>query len=346
MEDFDFTSKNTDAVSRYNSLVDEATNQAAKVVNKYGKPKYIAALIEIVISATAIIGIQIVAMGFDFSKLTTPEFWIRTLSLTACIFLLYRAVINARFEHTSQRDNVIEVMTKYKELSNAKELDMKDFLQEFNLNSKIGVYVSKINKRINRLERKKIRTYNAKRKMALTAKINTLREEIKPARIKEVIDIVRVKYYMVFYDDFENIERVGGNGAILTRGTQAYNKAFTKASFNKMWVYILCSAIMAVSVWSFGEATTVLIIANVLSSLLMIVVRIATAFVEADRIYDSTITSAYVCKIDILKQYQKWKEEKPKQVEKEPTKEEIKEEVKPIQFNNTSVELVSNTEVA
>lgn len=333
---------NNDNIGRINALIDDSVNKAAKMVSQYGKPKYIAALIEIVISSIAIIGIQIVAMGFDFSKLMTWQFWFKTLSLTACIFLLYRAVINARFEKTASRKNVVDVMNQYSDMTKYKDLDLKDFLVEFNLNTKINVYVGKINKRINRLERKRIRTYNAKKKTSLRNKIDVLRNEITPFRIKEIIDIVRVKYYMVFYDDFENIERVGGNGAILTRGSQAYNKAFNKASFNKMWVYILCSAAMAVSVWSFGDATTVQILANITSSLLMIVVRIATAFVEADRIYDSTITSAYVCKIDILKQYYKWKEERPKQVAKEPTKEEIK----PIEFNNNKVILVENSEVA
>ena len=330
-----------DNISRINALIDESTLKAAKMVSKYGKPRYIAALLEIVISSIAIIGIQIVAMGFDFSKLTSWQFWVRTGALTACIFLLFRAVINARFDKTAERDNVVEVMTKYKELSDNKNLDLKEYLVEFNLQTKINVYVAKINKRINKLERKKIKTYNANKKMALTGKINVLKEEIKPERIKEVIDIIHVKYYMVFYDDFENIERVGGNGSLLTRGQQAYTKAFNKASFNKMWCYVLCSAIMAISIWSFGDASTVQIIANVLSSLLMIVVRIATAFVEADRIYDSTITSSYVCKIDILKQYYEWHNTKVERELKEAQNKQIQElnSNKPILIGTGKIEV-------
>lgn len=314
-----------DLTERMNNFINESTEQAAKVVNKYGKPKYIAAITEIVISAMAIIGIQVVTMGFDFSKLTSWQFWVRTLALTACIFLLFRAVVNARFDKTAARQNVLDVMDEYNSLNKDKDLDMKEYLEEFNLNTKIGVYVGKINKRINRLERKKIKTYSAKKKMSLTAKINILKEEIKPERIKEIIDIIRVKYYMVFYDDFQNVERVGGNGRILTRGNQAYSKSFNKASFNKIWAYILCSAILALSIWSFGDTSTITIIANVLSSLIMIVTRILTAFVEADRIYDSTITASYVCKIDILKSYFKWKNERVEAEIQRKQEEQIKE---------------------
>ena len=326
-----------DMSSRINAIMDEATEKAAKVVNKYGKPKYIAALVEIVISSMAIIGIQIVTMGFDFSKLSSWQFWVRTAALTACIFLLFRAVVNARFDKTSARDNVIKVKDEYESLSNDKDLDLKDYLEEFNLETKIKNYVSKINKRINRLERKKIKTYSYKKKEALTVKINVLKQEITKERIKEIIDIVHVKYYMVFYDDFENIEKVGGNGAILTRGYQAYNKSFNKASFNKIWAYILCSAILALSIWTFGDTSTITIIANVLSSSIMIVTRVLTAFIEADRIYDSTITASYVCKIDILKQYYKWKNER---VEKE-IQSSIKptDADKPIQVNNGKIEV-------
>lgn len=297
-------------INRINAVIDESTQKAAKIVNTYGKPKYIAALIEIIISAVAIVGIQVVAMGFNFSKLTTWQFWVRTLALTACIFLLFRAVVNARFEKTSQRQSVLDIKDEYSDLTKDKDLDLKDYLEEFNLDNKISAYVGKINKRINRLERKKIKTFNMKKKNSLTEKINILKKEISIDRVKEIIDIVRVKYYMVFYDDFENVERIGGNGSIVTRGYQAYNKAFNKASFNKMWCYILCSAILTISIWTFGDTSTITIIANVLSSLLMIVTRILTAFIEADRIYDSTITASYVCKIDILKQYYKWKNQR------------------------------------
>ena len=336
MEDY-----NQDNIARINKLIDDSTEKAAKVVSRYGKPRYIAAIVEIIISAMAIIGIQVVSMGFDFSKLTSWQFWVRTLALTACIFLLFRAVVNARYENTANRKEVIDKKEEYSSLSKRKDLDLKDYLVEFNLQTKINAYVGKINKRINRLERKRIKTYNAKKKITLRNKIDVLKNEITPYRIKEVIDIIHVKYYMVFYDDFENIEKVGGNGAILTRGYQAYNNSFNKASFNKIWAYILCSAILALSIWSFGDTSTITIIANVLSSLIMIVTRILTAFIEADRIYDSTITASYVCKIDILKQYFKWRDEKVERELKAKQEEQIKElnSEKPISIGTGIIEV-------
>ena len=58
-----------DNVARINAVRDEALQKAAKMVNKYGKPRYIAAMIELVISCIAIVGIQIMVMKFDLSSL-------------------------------------------------------------------------------------------------------------------------------------------------------------------------------------------------------------------------------------------------------------------------------------
>lgn len=333
--------ENTDFISRANAIIDDATQKAAKTVTKYSKPKYIAAILEMIVSAVAIMGIQIVAMGFNFSKLTEWQFWVRTLALTACIFLLYRAVVNARFEKTAERPNVISAKDKYNDLSKKKELDMKEFLDEFNLKTKISVYVSKINRRINKLERKKIRTFNLKKKTRLSAKIDILKKEISTERIQEVINYVRVKYYIVCYDDFEDVERLGGNGRISTRGQQDYNNLFNRSSVRKMWIYLLCSAILSISIWSFGDSSTIQIIANVLSSMVMIVTRIVSALVESDRIYDSTITAAYVCKSQILEQYFEWQKNKPKEVKQIK---EAKEEIKPLLIENNSI--IFNPEVA
>ena len=330
----------TDLTSRINNIIDESSEKAAKIVSTYGKPKYIAALIEIVISAIAITGIQIVAMGFDFSKLAEWQFWTKIAALTACIFLLYRGVINARFETTANRKEVLVVKDEYASLTNEKDLDMKQFLEEYNLKNKIKAYVSKINKRINRLERKRIKTLDLAKKERLKAKVNILKQEIDQDRIKEIIDVVRVKYYMVWYDDFENIEKIGSNGQVITRGYQAYNKAFNIASFNKMWIYILCSVILSISIWTFGDTSTITIIANVLSSAIMIVTRVLTALVEADRLYDSTITAAFVSKIEILKEYFKWRNDKvDEQIKKADVKPIDTQEQKPFKFNGNKIEV-------
>lgn len=300
----------TSIVERYNNLVSEGTAQAAKIVNTYAKPKYIAALIEIIISSIAIVGIQIVAMGFVLTELTRPEFWAKTMALILCIFLLYRAVINARFDKTAERENVKEAREEYNRLNKNKDLDLKEFLEEFNLKTKISAYICKMNKRINRLERKRIKTFSLKKKDKLTYKINILKDEIKEDRIKEIIDVIRVKFYMVWYDDFENIERVGGNGKLNTRGNQSYKRSFNKSSLWSIGSYFICTVVLSMSFWTFGDTTTITFIANILSSALMIVTRILTAYAQADRIYDSTITASYVCRSDILRQYYQWKKDK------------------------------------
>jgi len=322
-----------DFSSRMNNIINEATLKATKLVSTYGKPRYIAAMIEIVISAVAIIGIQIVSMGFDFSKLISLQFWIKTSALTLCMFLLYRAIIHVMFDKTANRKHAKEIKEEYDSLNKDKDLDLNDYLEEFNLNTKIGVYVSKINKRIYKLERKKIKTIKVKKKTKLGNKIAILKQEISPERVKEVIAIANVKYYIVYYDDFKDVERAGGNGKISTRGYKDFNRVFNIASFNKMWIYVLCTVILSLSIWTFGDTSTITIISNVASALVMIITRIVSALVESERIYDSTITASYVCKIDILKGYYKWRNER--------VESKIKQYDKPIEIGNGKIEVAS-----
>ena len=129
MENFN----NDPITSRVYKLRDEALQKAAKTVNKYARPRIIAALFEMVVSMVMTLGISIVTMLFDFSVVTTWQFWVKILLLSVCMFLLFRAVVNALFYKTSEREEAVEKRDKYKDLSDKKELDLKDYLVEFNL---------------------------------------------------------------------------------------------------------------------------------------------------------------------------------------------------------------------
>jgi hypothetical protein len=93
--------------------------------------------------------------------------------------------------------------------------------------------------------------------------------------------------------------------------------------------------------FTIGDATVVQIISNVLASVLMIVTRIVTAFVKADRLYDSTITAAYVAKNEILEEYYKWKNERVEAEIQRKQEEQIKElnSNKPILIGTGKIEV-------
>ena len=98
---------------------------------------------------------------------------------------------------------------------------------------------------------------------------------------------------------------------------------------------------MAISMFTIGDATVVQIISNILASVLMIVTRIVTAFVKADKLYDSTITAAYIAKNEILQEYYEWHNTKVERELKEAQNKQIQElnSNKPILIGTGKIEV-------
>lgn len=303
--------------------INEIRNKAVASVRNYAKPRIFAAFIQILISIMCIVGIQMLAMNFNFDALKQYTFWIKTGFTTVGIFLLYRAVINARFDKTASRQSVIDKKNKYNALNNQKGLDLKEYLIEYNQETKINTYIASYNRRIFKLENKIMRSRSEKRIEALSNKVEILKKFISQEYIMANIDKIKIKYYKVYFSDFSD-EKVFKNFEIQTRET--YSKEFNKASFNKMWTYVLSSALLMVSVFDFGTYGITSFVTSIAGTVFMVVTRIATALMDADNLYDNTITKSIIDRTTILEQYFEWKKTQKPEIDLEQERQAIKAE--------------------
>lgn len=310
----------SDVIENTSKVIIDARNRAITSVKAYAQPKIISAIIEIVIAVFIIMGVQLITFKFDLSKLLEWVFWLRTILLSVGIFVLYRAVVNARFPKTETRESVISVKEKYIEKNKLKTLRMKTWLKEvFNVQTKTEAYVDSINRKISKLERKIIRTYNPKKREKYEDRISSLKSVITEEYIIKNIDTIRIKYYIVYYSDFQDIS-IYGTGSHFTRGN--YSRAFNFASFNKMWVYVITTALLGLSVSTLDSYDAFSILFALGSTSFMCATRIVSALMEADQLYDKTITASLLGRIEVLEEWEKYDKEHPtvEAIESEKTK--------------------------
>lgn len=300
-----------DKISRRLNQIEEAKKTGMNMIRKYATPKKIFSIIEMLASVILIIGVNIITARFDISKLTELWFWVRTAATTLGIFMLFRAVVNSRFDATAHRDVVVDARDDYQKHNRGKGLDFKDFIKMFNLRTKIETYVSIINSKILKLElrlykltRKNIKLEKKNAKIAkIEGRIDDYKHQITTDYINEHIDSIHVKYYMVYVTDFNSEDTFASSG-IMTRDT--YNQTFNLASLKNMATYIVSATFLGIGIFD-PNASSVDIAVSILGALVMIATRIATALMEAERIYDSTITKSLIDRTTILKEYYEWR---------------------------------------
>lgn len=307
-------------VTEVASTINNARDKALATVKKYSTPKTISAIIELAISTTLIFGMQLIAVGFDFSQLKTWGFWLKLAALDVAVYLLYRAVVNARYGITESRPNVVEARDNYNEKNKRKGLDFKTYLKYFNLQTKTEAYVYKINHKINKLENKAYKTRRERKINKLEYKINNYKKLITSEYIQEHIERIKIKYTKVYWTDF-NDEHCSTKGKFFTRDN--YNRAFTIASLSKMWMYVLSSIIIGIMTKEFSNKGKVDLAIGLLMASTMVITRITTALFEADRLYDANTTASMINRANVLDQYFKWQEEHPTASMLENEKEKI-----------------------
>ncbi len=312
-----------DFISRSSNLINEASERARNTVKKYSTPKTISSIVEAIASVVCIVGINLVGLAFDFSQLLKLSFWVYTGCMAVGVFLLFRSIVNARFESTAKRENVVKARERYNNLNAKKERDLKTFLDEYNLATKINEYVSKVNQKIFKLENKLRRTYSDKGIVKINKKILNLKETITDDYINQHIDKIRIKYYIVYYSDFYD-ETVTSHKGVITRPN--YNKEFNSKAISTMWGYLISSCLFAVAIFNPVINTGDWYVAKIIGTILMIIIRGTSALLKADEIYDRTITNSLLDRADILEEYLEWKNKHPNQLDEalEKQKEELK----------------------
>lgn len=312
-----------DFISRTSRTMNEVTEKARNTVKKYSTPKTISSIIEAIASIVCIIGINLVGLEFDFTQLLELSFWVYTGCMAVGVFLLFRSIVNARFESTAKRDNVVKARDRYNNLNAKKERDLKIFLDEYNLATKIDAYVSNVNQKIFRLENKLRKTFKDKKIIKINKKIVELKSMITNEYVDANIEKIKVKYYIVYYSDFYD-ETVTSHKGIITRPN--YNKEFNTNAISTMWGYLISSCLFAVAIFNPLVETGDWYVAKIIGTILMIVIRATSALLKADEIYDKTVTNSLMDRADILEEYLEWKKKNPSRLDEalEKQKEELK----------------------
>ena len=126
-----------DKIEITNERISKIRDNAINKVGELTKPKKIASFIELFLSILLSFGLTLITFQLDLTKIFTIEFWINSLCTLIAILLIFRATLNFTFDKVSQRENVIEAKEKYNELNSKKQLDMKEFLKEYNIKRRI-----------------------------------------------------------------------------------------------------------------------------------------------------------------------------------------------------------------
>lgn len=312
--------------------VDEVRSRVINKVVSYSTPKTIASIIEIFIAIVCSCGIQMVSFGLSLEAFYEWSFYVKTIAMTICVFLLYRGVVNAVYNKTENRESVKSIKERYIELNKNKTLQMKEYLKIFNNESKIECYINSINRKIAKYEKKIINCKNRRKRERYEEIIGSdepgyvsgLKKLITTDYIASNISNIHIKYPIVYYNDFTEVNDVGNRAAIET--DPKYDRAFNKYSFKKVWCYLICSAMFGISMIGFENQSKTFFFASILMTICMIVVRIATALAEAPKIYDTTITKSYSDRIYVLERFIEWKNN-PQTIENEVLRQKAKDDL-------------------
>ena len=298
--------------------ITDITESAKKKVIDYARPKRIVAGLQFIACLALALGVNMVSFEFDFSAFYSPRFYISTCCTTIGYVLIFKAAINWLYPKTENRDEVVRTKESYAEENGKKELDFKDYLAELNEKNKIELYVMSINHKIYNLEKKSIKSRKERTKNKCTKKIEALKLLITPEYIEKNLNLISVKQRIIYLDDFTEAKLMQTSGLM---PTNTYKEELNKRSFKSVYLFVLSTALLSVGIFTQNQTTISLVVSTV-ATVISCIFRVSSAIMQADEIYDQTITKSYIDRTRILKEYQAWRLEKP-EVQKKNHDEEI-----------------------
>lgn len=309
-------------------LVNKTREEALTKIKAYARPKTIMAIVEIIMCFVVSMGIELISFKFSLDAFKDYHFYVSLFCTTACVLLIYRATINARFYKTETRDIVLEAKKEYKAHNNKKGLDLKDFLNEYNLKRKVEIYISGINAKIFKLEKKQLKATaknKIKRIQKLQIKIDFFKGQRDDPALAEKITRIPVKQTLVFFSDFNECDEPFSS-EISTRSNYAHE--LNKATFQKVYMYIISSILLGIGISSAASNGGISLVISLLSNVFFCCTRVGTALLQADSIYDRTILKSIYDRTTILKYYEEWQIEHKTPSKVEELRDELKQELK------------------
>ena len=295
------------------------TEEAKKKVIEYARPKRIVASLQFIACLTLALGVNMVSFEFDFSAFYTPKFYVSTVCTTIGYILIFKAAINFLFPKTETRDVVINAKNEYSIENGKKQLDFKDYLDELNEKNKIQIYVASVQHKIYKLEKKAIKSRKDKVKSKCHKKIDILKELITTEYIEKNLNTISVKQRIIYVDDFTEAKDMTVEGLM---PSSTYNAELNKRSFKSVYLFVLASALLSVGIFTQNQ-TTVNLVVSTIATIISCIFRVASAVMQADEIYDKTITKSFIDRTRILKEYQAWRSSNP-DIQNQKYNEELK----------------------
>lgn len=278
----------------------EMNNLKQKITQRLTVRKITAVFMYMII--LALIGLfQAVVLGFDFSIYTQFDFYFRIGYRVILIILTFTSTINFLFDRTYNSEKVQAARQKYLSVVKMKDVSFKDFLDEYNVQLKKDAWINKINKEINKIERK---MEHGKRLESLMKKREYYKSLITDEYINEHFDFLDVRYTKVYVSDFSAEDAYGNDDLVKTRSD--FNGAMAKFNMRKIGQYILLTFLTGSVIYNVAFETGLSFWLNICIDLALVVTRIADAAINTPILVDLEYTQVYLSKTDIMNKYINW----------------------------------------
>lgn len=259
--------------------------------------------------AFCVIGIvclfQLITTGFSLNALYSWDFYLRLIYRVALIFLVYQATINMLYDREIAAERVHNARNKYCSIVKLKDISLKEFLKVYNYNLKAEAWCDKIDRQINKYNR---RMANGRFVKKYTAKVEELEKLKEDEYIKKYWDALPVKWNRVFYGDFSLEDSLA---AYNKRARSEFDKDVSKYSRKKAGTYIFTAIILGMIVvnFAFDGISTAAFWFNLLADVILVILRMIDAGIQCPILIDANYTNVYLYKTDIMAEYLAWQEE-------------------------------------
>lgn len=282
-------------------------NKNTDTLHKYITPRKISS-ITLGILLLAIVGIfQFLSLKCSIDALKTSDFWLKLIYRAVLVFLSYSATLDFLYDRNMQAPNMIEARNTLETLSKLRQDNFSAFLVERNRKVKIKAYKEMLTKKIGALEKKagKVRFHRNQKLDIINSKIAECRKQMTDEYIEEHIDTLKVNYTKAYESDFVSLELLEGRNN-QDKLTPDYGKLRARATVKKIVPFLLISTVLGMAITTSVSKPVLDILLNLISDLMLIVVRIAHGAYDSKPLIDEAYLIPYTNRIKILKEYINW----------------------------------------
>lgn len=292
---------------------DKVTNKI-KVGLGNGRGTLLLAIVGTIVSLAATFMFCIFSIGFDPAQLGTPVFWSRWASMatsTMCVYALvtlHKDEVNRLKAWYTTKTN--ELRDKAKEAVGEK---FEDYLREINMKRRIEWYKRKINNKISRLNQRKLRLETRRQKKWIKKRIERIQGKIEKFKERLSEDYIEankenlktrskpISSAQVLSDTQRGD---GGEKNFLSESAYYGGKSIVKVCLS----LVMTAAFASVTLGDLAAGFTVASVVVIIFTLLSVVISIVSAILAANGCYKNVYVPNLLFKLEILQNFEAWKE--------------------------------------